>query len=326
MISDIQTKIKNAMLAMQRFSWEQGLAAQALWEIGEDEMALLMAREAVHRSLPDGRIGVSHAYTDAIDCGANALPVYWAYQKTGEEIFREKFNGMIQWFKNAEKSADGIVYHNLDIRHNLIDGVYHMAPPMALAGETEFAMDQIRRFRKVLLDPETKLYHQVWSDELNDFERKEFWGCGVGWMLAALSLTGLCLPLDAVSEKDELSQYLKEGIDAFCKYRREDGLTGDILDDPDSFSETAALTMVAYAIYRGIQAHMLPDLYLKEADSMTDCFMKYVDENGLLQLGCDAPVFNRPGVSTEDQAFVLMCLQAQSELKNGKEYRFKRSR
>ena len=27
-------KVKNVMLAMQRFSWEQGVAAQAMWEIG----------------------------------------------------------------------------------------------------------------------------------------------------------------------------------------------------------------------------------------------------------------------------------------------------
>jgi hypothetical protein len=46
------------MLAMQRDAWEQGTAAQALLEMGENDLAVLMAKEAVVRQLEDGRLAV----------------------------------------------------------------------------------------------------------------------------------------------------------------------------------------------------------------------------------------------------------------------------
>ncbi len=49
-------KVKKAMLAMQRYSWEQGVAAQAMLESDEIEWAILLAREAVHRGVQDGRV------------------------------------------------------------------------------------------------------------------------------------------------------------------------------------------------------------------------------------------------------------------------------
>ena len=39
---------------MQRASWEHGVAAQAMLELGDNEMAYLMAKEAVLRQLEDG--------------------------------------------------------------------------------------------------------------------------------------------------------------------------------------------------------------------------------------------------------------------------------
>ena len=36
-------KVINAMLAMQRYPWEQGVCAQALYEAGKDELWIPMA-------------------------------------------------------------------------------------------------------------------------------------------------------------------------------------------------------------------------------------------------------------------------------------------
>ena len=38
-------KVMHAMLAMQRRAWEQGVAAQALLEMGETDLAVLLAKE-----------------------------------------------------------------------------------------------------------------------------------------------------------------------------------------------------------------------------------------------------------------------------------------
>ena len=41
---------------MQRYSWEQGVTAQAFLELGETRTAILLAREAVQRQGADGRL------------------------------------------------------------------------------------------------------------------------------------------------------------------------------------------------------------------------------------------------------------------------------
>ena len=43
------TKVIYAMLAMQRYPWEQGVCAQALFEAGKDELWIPMAYDAVVR-------------------------------------------------------------------------------------------------------------------------------------------------------------------------------------------------------------------------------------------------------------------------------------
>jgi hypothetical protein len=51
-------KVKRALLTMQRYSWEQGVAAQAFLELGETDTVVLMAKEAALRQREDGRLGV----------------------------------------------------------------------------------------------------------------------------------------------------------------------------------------------------------------------------------------------------------------------------
>lgn len=41
--------VKNAMLAVQRYPWEQGVCMQALYEIGDINTAIAMAHDAVLR-------------------------------------------------------------------------------------------------------------------------------------------------------------------------------------------------------------------------------------------------------------------------------------
>jgi len=71
-------KVKTAMLTMQRQAWEQGVAAQALLELGDKELVVMMAKEAVLRQWDDGRLGQvcdNHGVTDP---GANGEAVLFA--------------------------------------------------------------------------------------------------------------------------------------------------------------------------------------------------------------------------------------------------------
>ena len=76
-----------ALLAMQRMSWEQGVAAQAFFEYGRPDIGMLMVREALRRSDGKGLLGITNPAMDSVDCGANGLPLYYAYQYTGGPRF-----------------------------------------------------------------------------------------------------------------------------------------------------------------------------------------------------------------------------------------------
>ena len=51
-------KVKAALFTMQRRTWEQGVAMQAMLETGEEELTILMAKDAVLYQSADGRLAM----------------------------------------------------------------------------------------------------------------------------------------------------------------------------------------------------------------------------------------------------------------------------
>ena len=58
MLPEKMKLVKNAMLAVQRYPWEQGVCAQAVWEMGDTLTAVAMAHDAVLRQTEEGRLAV----------------------------------------------------------------------------------------------------------------------------------------------------------------------------------------------------------------------------------------------------------------------------
>jgi len=314
---DVIERVKEALLSMQRLSWEQGVAAQAFFEIGDVEMGILMAKEAVHRQLADGRLGIASEPDKSTDPGANGGPVLQAYNITGDKSFKVAADKMIDWFlKKAPRTKEGILYHYVSRPRVLIDSIYHTAPFLALAGYDDEAIKQIKGYRKLMWNPQKKLYSHIWDDDAKDFGRRAFWGGGNGWAAAAIVRVIKALPEKRTREKLFLAEYLKEGIDGCLAYQREDGLFHDIIDDPSTFVETTAALMICYSIYRGIEGGWLPRKYLKHANRIREVTYKMVNEFGIVQGACGAPYFNRRGTSAESQAFFLLVEAAYRDSKS----------
>ena len=64
-------KVINAMLAMQRYPWEQGVCAQALYEAGCDDIWVAMAHDAVKRMDSLGRLAMAGGGEAVSDPAAN---------------------------------------------------------------------------------------------------------------------------------------------------------------------------------------------------------------------------------------------------------------
>jgi rhamnogalacturonyl hydrolase YesR len=305
----------NAMLAMQRRAWEQGVAAQALLELGETDLVILLAKDAAVNQKKDGRLGLNEGDRPVTDPASNGEAVHFAASETGDPVLREASDRMLNFLLyRAPRTREGIIYHNY-IENMIWVDAFYMAPPfLAVAGHPEEAVRQIEGYRKILLDPGKKLYYHIWDDDRQKFERKLFWGVGNGWAAAGMTRVIRILPESMSADRERLIKYVRELIDACLVYQCEGGLFHDILDDPSSFVETNCAQMIAYSIYRGVKGGWLNRSYLTGADRIRRAVHRKVDNFGLVQGVCGAPNFNRPGTATEGQAFFLLMEAAYRDL------------
>lgn len=300
-------KVKNALLAMQRYSWEQGTAAQAFLELGEIELVVVFAKEAVIRQFADGRLGVVGNQSAVTDPAANGEAVLHASKVTGDDVLRHAGEKMADWLLNkAPKTRDGIIYHLHDRAQVWVDSFY-MAPPfLSAAGYHAEAVKQIEGYRNLLFDTEKKLFSHIWDDSLNDFARKAFWGVGNGWALAGITRVIRTLPDTMAEERKTLIGYIRESIEGCMPYMRADGLFHDVVDNPSTFIETNFSQMLSYTLYRGMAGGWLDLTYLKYAEKLRQAANDKVDKYGLVQGVCASPHFDRPGTAPEGQAFFLL--------------------
>lgn len=308
-------KVKLAMLTMQRQAWEQGVAAQALLEMGETELVILMAREAVIRQWDDGRLGQvcdNHGVTDP---GSNGEAVLFASRTTSDPKLKAAADRMLDYFLHkAPRTKDGTFYHIDDKPQVWVDSMY-MAPPfLAVAGAHAESIKQVEGIRRLLWNKDKRLFSHIWDDAKQDFGRKDFWGVGNGWAAAGMTRIVKALPAGMPDERKRLAGYIKEVLDGCLAYQRNDGLFHDVVDKPSTFVETNLAQIMAYAIFRGVKGGWLDTAYLKRAEKMRAAAQSKVDQEGLVQGVCGSPTFEAPGTATEGQAFFLLMEAAAADL------------
>lgn len=313
--NDTVTKVMNAMLSMQRRAWEQGVASQALLEFGEKELVILLAKDAVVNQKKDGRLGLNEGDRPVADPASNGEPVLFAARETGDESMKLAADRMLEFLLyKAPRTPDGIIYHNYIENMIWVDAFYMLPPFLVVAGHPEEAVKQIKGYRKILLDPEKKMYYHIWDQDRKKYERGLLWGVGNGWAAAGMTRVVRILPQSMEEDKKMIIGFIRELLDACLKYQRPDGLFHDILDDPSSFVETNTAQMLAYTIFRGINGGWLDSSYLEYGMKMRRAAHNKVDKYGLVQGVCGAPNFNRPGTATEGQAFFLLMEAAYNEI------------
>jgi unsaturated rhamnogalacturonyl hydrolase len=300
-------KVQKAMLAMQRRAWEQGVAAQALLELGETGLVVLLAKDALVNQAKDGRLGLNGDQGPVTDPASNGEPVLAAYRTTGDPAFKAAADRMLEFLLyKAPRTRKGLIYHNHVENRIWVDSFY-MAPPfLAVAGHPEEAVRQVEGYRETLRSPEKGGYFHIWDEDRQRFERKLLWGVGNGWAAAGMTRVIGALPDAMRGDKERIAGHVRELLDACLKFQRDDGLFHDVLDDPSTFVETNCAQMLSYAIYRGVKGGWIPSSYAIRADRMRAAAHAKVDRYGLVQGVCGAPNFDRSGTATEGQAFLLL--------------------
>ena len=210
----VMNKVIFAMLSMQRATWEQGIAMQALLERGEKELVILMARDAVLRQSKDGRLamlGEEFALTDAASPGGAVL---WAAKETGDANLMDGHKRLLNYLLHkAPSTKDGIIYHFTNVPQLWSDSNYMLPPYLAVSGEYNEALKQIEGIRTYLWNKDKKLFSHIWDCEKKEFVRKDFWGVGNGWTAAGYTRVIQSLPDNMTRERDKLLTYLIDLLD-----------------------------------------------------------------------------------------------------------------
>jgi rhamnogalacturonyl hydrolase YesR len=295
-----------AALAMQRRDWEQGILAHAMFVAGDRERVILLTRSAMVQATPDGRMGVvvSGGPTDpAMGGAAYAKAAEW----TGDASMRQAVDKLLFWIRHkAPRSADGFLYHVFDAPEMWSDGFNGAPPFLAAMGDYDEALKQIDGFRARLWNPDKQLLAHVWDEDKGHLKDASFWGGGNGWAAAGLARLIGSLPRERTADRARLAEFAKQIVDGCLHYQRSDGLFHNVIDQPTTFVETNLAQMLAFAIYTGVKGGWLPATYRAHADGMRTAARAKMDADGFVQGVCSAPNFDRPGISTEGQAFCIL--------------------
>lgn len=306
-VSELIERVKTALLSMQRFSWEQGVAAQAFLELGELDWCVLLARDAVLRQTADGRLGIMHLDPGNTDPAVNGEPVLAAARLTGEPELAEAAGRMLDFLlTRANKTESGVLCHHIVNKEIWVDSIY-MAPPfLAVAGQGREAVRQVEGMRQALWQADKRLLSHIWNDAEQKFTREDCWGVGNGWAAAGMTRIIAALPEELSQERQRVIGWLRELLAGCLAHQRPDGLFHDVIDRPDTFVETNLAQMLAYSIYRGVRGGWLEEELLAPAHCMRAAAHAKVDRHGFVQGVCGAPGFDRPGRAAEGQAFFLL--------------------
>ena len=296
-------RAKLALLCMQRHSWEQGVAMQAFWELGDEDTVIALCKEAAYRRLPDGRLAImddTNAVTDPCSVGE---ALQWAARTTGDGELRAALDGLAAWaLRNAPRNASGVVYHVMDAPQFWIDSMYMLPPFLAAIGEKDEAMRQLTGYEAALQDPATSLMAHQWDDQAKRLVQAAHWGVGNGWALAAYARLISLIP----EERPRLTESARRLIDALLPLLTEDGRFYNVVDDPRTFPEGNLSQILCYVLCRGMNEGWLSKRYGPTADRLRQAALQRLDDRQIAQGVCGAPTFDKPGVAPEAQAFLLM--------------------
>jgi unsaturated rhamnogalacturonyl hydrolase len=298
-----RSRVLSCLLVSQRHSWDQALTAAVLEESGAAAALRVLVDDAVARRLPDGRLAELDPAC-LVNSGALFEFVDRMAVATGDDRLAGAAAQQLSWLVDrAPRAADGTLFHLAGSRQVWADTVYMVVPALAAAGEPAAALAQLDGHRARLRSPGTGLWAARWDEDAGTLSDARAWGTGNGWVAAGLARALRWLPRGSAGA---VARQVRDLLDACLARRRDDGLFGDVLDDPDGPADTNVASMLAFAALEGAGAGWLPGSYGAVGESLLGAAAARLDRLGRVAGASAAPHFDRPGSSPEAQAFLLL--------------------
>lgn len=299
-------RLWSALLAMQRLSWEQGVASHAAIDTGNLALAKAFAHDAVVRQDQHGRLGAT-GDTGLVNGGSLMEAVALLGEPGADALERQRW----ALLRHGPRDDSGVLWHLEGLHEVWVDTVYMVVPSLVVTGDFAPADMQYRMHKEHLWDHQTGLYRHRVNPVTGAAVRGALWATGNGWVAAGLARA---LRLGGDSTPSEMrarwQRDASELLEACAAWERPDGRFHDVLNDSESFVDGTAGLMLAFAAFTGVADGWLNASWAERAHRWMDASLAKVGEDGLVREVCGSPHFITQGTSAEAQAFALLALTA----------------
>ena len=193
------------------------------------------------------------------DSGAMAAALIKAQRAGTVKDGRAQIDVYLDWISSHQfRLSDGTLARQVPMPRTLwLDDLYMSVPALAqmgaLTGERRYfddAVRQVLQFSQRMFVADKGLYRHGWVDGM-DPHPSFFWGRANGWAIVAVVELLEVLPADHPGRPAIIEQ-LRAHAAGLARLQSGTGLWHQLLDRPDSYLETSASAMYAYALARGI--------------------------------------------------------------------------
>ncbi len=143
---------------------------------------------------------------------------------------------------------------------------------------------QMEGHHRILFAPDKGLYHQAINAKAPDGKLTAFWSRGQGWGVIALAEMAHDLPEEHPFRPALLEMY-RAALGSLPNYQDEEGMWHQVIDHPETYTESSGTGLILYAMGRGIQSGLLDEAHYR------DCYLRGL--RGLARyIALDGSVFN----------------------------------
>lgn len=173
-----------------------------------------------------------------------------------------------------------------------LDDMFMGVPTMAYLGKTtgkrehyDDAVRQVLQFSKRMFNPELGIYMHGYVEGMRD--HPEFhWARANGWAVMAMVEVLEVLPKEHKGYNQVLAQ-LRAHIKGLANYQTKDGFWHQLIDRNDTYQETSATAIYAYAIARAVnRGYVEPQMYGPMANFAWNAVASKVLANGQIEGIC----------------------------------------
>ena len=227
------------------------------------------------------------------DCGAIGAALVKTYAKKADPRYRAAIDVVDAHISTKQlRLADGTLARARPQKVALwIDDAYMSIPFLAqmgkLTGQRKYFDDGARQVIGMadrLLDKTTGLYDHAWFEN-NAMDPRFYWGRGAGWGLMAAAELLSVMPDDHPDRAKVLAIY-QRAVQAVTQVQSGTGLWHQLLDKTDSYLETSASAMFAFAIARGVNRGWLAPTYAPVAQTGWQAVARRVRQDGQIEGIC----------------------------------------